>query len=143
MLVSSASLARPVLLRIAFAVSVAVHLLVLYLPRVPAVAEVEVPGADKVAHMLIFAGVMLTGRLLGLSLARLAPALIVHAFASELIQHLVLPGRGGDCLDVLANLGGVALGWYLAGVITRHRLSGAGPAPSAHARSGPPPSTPR
>ncbi|MGC0249735.1 VanZ family protein [Pseudactinotalea sp. Z1748] len=140
---SSASRAHAVLLRIAFAVSVGVHLLVLYLPRVPAVAEVEVPGADKVAHMLIFAGVILTGRLLGLSLAWLAPALIAHAFASELIQHLALPGRGGDWLDVLANLGGVALGWYLAGVITRHRLSGAGPAPSAPARSGPPPSTPR
>ena len=131
------------LLRIAFAVSVAIHLLVLYLPRVPAAAEVEVPGADKVVHMLVFAGVMLTGRLVGLSRAWMVPALIVHAFASELLQHLVLPDRGGDWLDVLANLGGVALGWYLAGVITRHRLSGAGPAPFAPARPGPPPSTPR
>lgn len=129
--------------RAAFAAAIAVHLLALYFPQVPEGAQVDVPGADKVVHVLVFAAVMTTGLLARMPTGRLALVLATHAGASELIQHLVLPGREGDWLDVVANLGGVALGWYLATVMLRRRLTAAAPAPSASVRTGPPPSTPR
>lgn len=107
--------------RLAFAGALGVHLVGLYLPRVDVPGSVDVPGADKAMHVLLFALVMLTGALVRIPAKWLALVLAVHAVVSEVIQHLALPGRSGDPLDVLANLGGVLLGWYLASMIGRHR----------------------
>ncbi|UFU02141.1 VanZ family protein [Ruania suaedae] len=108
-------------LRLAFAGAVGIHLVALYLPTTPG-GPSGPPGADKAVHVLVFALVMLTGRLLRLPGVPLAAVLAVHAGVSELVQHLVLPGRTGDVADVVADLAGVGLGWYVATMITRHRL---------------------
>ena len=109
--------------RVVFVVAVAIQLLALYLPRAQVPAGMDVPGSDKALHAGIFALVMLTGVLAGLPARWLALVLVVHAGISELVQHLLLPGRTGDVLDAVADLGGVALGWYLATMFTRHRTS--------------------
>lgn len=109
--------------RVFFAAAIALQLLALYLPQAPAGAGISVPGADKAIHVLIFALVMLTGVLAGLPGRWLALILAAHAAVSELIQHLLLPHRSGDLLDAVADLGGIALGWYVASMVSRHRLS--------------------
>ncbi|QOR69662.1 VanZ family protein [Ruania alkalisoli] len=109
------------LVRLAFAGSILVQLVVLYLPATPDGAP-STPGADKAVHVLVFAVVMLTGRLLPLPGVPLAAVLLVHAGVSELVQHLLLPGRSGDLADIVADIAGIALGWYVASMITRHRL---------------------
>ncbi len=107
--------------RLAFAGAILVQLVVLYLPATPDGAP-STPGADKAVHVLVFAVVMLTGRLLPLPGVPLAAVLLVHAGVSELVQHLLLPNRSGDLADVVADIAGIALGWYIASMITRHRL---------------------
>lgn len=116
--------------RVAFALAVGVQLVVLYLPRIPDGASVDVPGADKAVHLLVFAAVMVTGTLAGIRPLWLAVALAGHAVISEVIQHLALPDRSGDVADVLANLAGIAIGAYLLSVLRRHRLGT--PAPRRH-----------
>ncbi|WP_210418099.1 VanZ family protein [Ruania zhangjianzhongii] len=113
------------LLRAIFVATIAVQLIVLYLPQPPSTAEVGVPGADKAIHVLVFALVMLTGVLASVPARWLALVLAAHAVLSEVVQHLLLPSRSGDPLDAVADLAGIALGWYVASMITRHRLSGA------------------
>ena len=108
---------------VAFVVAVAIQLLALYLPRAHVPGGVDVPGTDKALHVAIFALVMLTGVLAGLPGRWLALVLVAHAGISELVQHLLLPGRTGDVLDAVADLGGIALGWYLATMFTRHRTN--------------------
>lgn len=109
--------------RVFFAGAVALQLLALYLPQAPTPGEVTLPGADKAIHVLVFALVMLTGVLAGLPARWLALVLAAHAVLSEVIQHVVLPARSGDPLDAVADLAGIVLGWYVASMITRHRLS--------------------
>jgi hypothetical protein len=92
------------------AVALVVQLVVLYVPRVPDVGAVAVPGGDKVVHAAVFASVTLAGLRAGLSPAVVLGLGVAHAGLSELLQHLVLPGRSGDPLDVLADLAGVGLG---------------------------------
>ncbi|MBK5248842.1 MAG: VanZ family protein [Actinomycetales bacterium] len=108
----------------AFAAAVVVHLVGLYLPEVDTPAGLDVPGQDKVAHIVLFGLVMLTGRLAGIPAGWLAGALVLHAVVSELVQQLVLPHRTGDPLDVLADIGGILLGWYLSAIVGRHRSTG-------------------
>ena len=70
-------------------------------------------GSDKVVHLLLFAALAATVRWrFG---ARLPALVAVAAYApvSELVQALLLPGRSGDPLDVVADLAGVAVGWTL------------------------------
>ena len=72
------------------------------------------PGSDKVVHLLLFGALAATARW---RFGALLPALVaVAAYApvSELVQALLLPGRSGEPLDVVADLAGVALGWRLA-----------------------------
>lgn len=109
--------------RVFFAGAVALQLVALYLPQPPTPGEVAVPGADKAVHVLVFALMMLTGVLAGLPARWLALVLAAHAVLSEVIQHVLLPTRSGDPLDALADLGGIALGWYVATMVTRHRQS--------------------
>lgn len=111
------------LLRAVFVATIALQLVVLYLPQAPSSAEVSVPGADKAVHLLVFALVMFTGLLAGLPARWLVLVLAVHAVLSEVVQHVLLPGRTGDPLDAVADLGGIALGWYVASMVGRHRQS--------------------
>ncbi len=113
--------------------AVIAHLVVLYIPTVPSTGGITVPGADKAVHVLIFGAVMLTGLRAGIRALPLAIGLAAHAVVSEVIQHLALENRAGDPGDVIANLAGIAVGWYLAGMISRHR-TGAEQPPSASAR---------
>lgn len=114
---------RATALRVIFGATIVLQIIVLYLPQTPSTVEVGVPGADKAVHVLVFALVMLTGVLTGLPGRWLALVLAAHAVLSEVIQQLLLPSRTGDPLDAVADLGGIALGWYVASMITRHRLS--------------------
>jgi len=101
------------LLGLAFGATLVLSLVVLFLPEAPD-GGVELPGADKVVHLLLF------GLLATTALRRfgprpgLLPALAAYAVASEVGQALVLPGRGGDVVDVAADLTGVAVGWAVA-----------------------------
>lgn len=101
-------------LRWAFALTVLVHLAVLYWPG-PASAPAALPGADKLVHALVFAAVAWTGRAAGLPVRLLAAALLGHAVLSEVLQHAVLPARSGDPWDVVADVVGT-LGGLLAPV---------------------------
>jgi VanZ family protein len=88
--------------------SVVVQLLVLYWPVVT--VEGPVSWTDKVVHVLVFAvPTFLVGRALG-SVRTAVIIFAVHAPLSELVQHLLLPGRSGDVWDAVVDLVGVALG---------------------------------
>ncbi len=87
--------------------AVLVHLLALYLPGSPE-PGLELPGADKVVHVLLFGvPVWLLGRLTGRAWL-VAGIFAAHAVVSELIQLWFIPYRSGDPLDLLADLIGIA-----------------------------------
>ncbi|MEU6150234.1 VanZ family protein [Actinosynnema sp. NPDC047251] len=81
-------------------------------------------GTDKVVHVLLFALLAGTGLWARLPLVPLLTALVAYAAVSEVLQWLITPlGRGGDVLDGLVDVAGVALGWLVA----RLALSGSRP----------------
>lgn len=102
---------RLLLWRALAVLALVVNLWVLYAPRV---SGPEVPGIrlDWVGHALTFAALTFTALM-----ARVPPALVlvlvtVNAAASEAIQHWFLPERTGDVTDLVADLVGVAVGWF-------------------------------
>lgn len=119
-------MSRPVALlrhrRAALAATVALQLVVLYLPR-----GVEGPGTlphlDKVVHAGIFGLVVVAGAWAGVPGRWLVPGLAAHAVLSEVVQGVLLPGRSGDVGDVVADLGGIGLGMLTVRVL---RISGPG-----------------
>ncbi|MFA4840880.1 MAG: VanZ family protein [Agrococcus sp.] len=115
-----------------FALAVLVQLLALYWPNPPQGGGT--PGLDKVVHAGVFFAPALLGLLAGLRPVVLAPLLIAHAVASELVQHFLLPGRAGDPWDAVADIVGVALGLALGSALL---LRAAGP-PAAPASGGAP-----
>ncbi len=100
---------------LAFLLSLAVQLVVLYAPRAPSVST-GLP-LDKVVHVAVFAAVAGTGLRAGLPARVLVTALLAHAVVSELIQAQWLAHRSGDVWDAVADAVGVGLGW--AAVRTR------------------------
>lgn len=96
------------LTRVTFAAAVAVNVAALYWPR--GVSGGDVPGADKVVHLLLFAAVAATGVRAGVPVRWLAGLLAAHAVCSELAQHWLLPLRSGDPWDAVADLVGAAVG---------------------------------
>jgi hypothetical protein len=89
-------------------VAVAAQLIVLYWPVVT--IEGPVSWTDKVVHLLIFAvPTYAVGRVLG-SVRAAVLIFAIHAPLSELVQHVLLPGRSGDGWDAVLDLLGVALG---------------------------------
>ena len=106
--------------RAAAAVALVVQVLVLYAPEVPA-APIGVPGADKVAHLAVFAAVTLTALRAGIAPAPVLGLGVVHAVLSEVIQHALLPGRSGDPADAVADVLGVLAGVVLARALDRQR----------------------
>ncbi len=100
--------------RAALGLVVLLQLVVLYLPSQPSVGGLAgVTGLDKVVHLGVFALVMVAGRLARLPRAWLLLLTVVQAPVSEIVQATLLPGRQGDPWDVLADLAGCLLGWWL------------------------------
>ncbi|QTR06354.1 VanZ family protein, partial [Saccharothrix algeriensis] len=72
------------------------------------------PGTDKVVHVLLFALLAATGLYARLPRAALLAGLVGYAAVSEVLQWLIVPlGRGGDVVDGLVDVLGVALGWLV------------------------------
>jgi hypothetical protein len=95
--------------------AVGVQLAVLYSPRQPSVGGLSsVDGLDKVVHAGVFALVMVAGRAARLPWPLLGPLTVVQAPVSEIVQATLLPHRSGDPWDVVADLSGCVLGWWLA-----------------------------
>ncbi len=93
--------------RLAFGLVVLASLVVLYAPRTTGDG---VPHLDKLVHALLFAALAVSGLRAGVRPLVLLLLLIAHAVSSELIQEHLLSERGGDPLDVLADVAGVAGG---------------------------------
>lgn len=95
-------------------VALAFHLWALYTPNPPDAGGLSFPGLDKLAHVVIFA-------LPTWALVRAVPRawmgvvpMLVHVPVSELVQHFYLGQRTGDVWDAVADLVGVAVGWWTA-----------------------------
>ena len=92
---------------------VVLSIVVLFAPG--GAGEQRFPYDDKVVHCLLFA--LLAGTARWRCGPAVAALLVVAAYApvSEVVQALALPRRSGDPTDVVADLAGVALGWWSAG----------------------------
>jgi len=95
-----------------FAVAVAVSLVVLFNPA--SATPSGFPGADKLAHLVLFGVLALTGRLGRLPAPGLALGLVAYAAASEVLQGVLPIDRSADPLDAVVDVVGVALGLLLA-----------------------------
>ncbi|MFT4218607.1 MAG: hypothetical protein QM619_15675 [Micropruina sp.] len=102
-------------LGVAFALALIAHFCGLYLPAEPDASQ-WFPNSDKVLHFLGFGipstlAVLLTLRWLPIAV------FAAHAVVSEIAQGMLLPGRDGDPMDVLADITGVlvsvAAWWWL------------------------------
>lgn len=98
-----------------FTAAIVAQLVALYLPDPP--SSGGIPGVDKVVHVAIFLAPALLGVLAGLPVSVLAPVLIAHAVISEVVQHTLLPGRGGDPWDAMADIVGIAAGLALGSAL--------------------------
>ncbi|WP_413452310.1 VanZ family protein [Georgenia phoenicis] len=112
--------------RVLLAIALVLHLAVLYAPRVPGPGTGLFPGADKVAHLGVFALLVLAALWAGLPARWVVPLALAHAVLSEVVQHVLLPGRSGDPWDTLADVVGVGLGWGAAALLSR-RSAARGP----------------
>jgi hypothetical protein len=98
--------------RAAFAVVVLISLGVLFAPAsdVPGAP----PGVDKIVHATLFAALALSGRWAGIGRTALAPALVLYAAVSEVLQGMI--GRDVAVGDWVADVVGLLLGlliWQL------------------------------
>jgi hypothetical protein len=102
-------------LAVLLALSLAVHLNGLYDPT-PGGASL--PISDKLVHALLFGIPALLGGLL--RAGWWWPALlVVHAPVSELVQARLIATRTGDPWDAVADVVGVAVGWWIAQQLVR------------------------
>ncbi|WIK65225.1 VanZ family protein [Gleimia hominis] len=69
------------------------------------------PGFDKVAHATSFAAVTAALLLAHLPSRWVVGFSVVHAITSEIVQALLIPGRDGDPVDALFDLGGILFAW--------------------------------
>ena len=81
----------------------------------PGGSGVTVPGADKAVHALVFALLAATARLRFGTAATVLAAVLAYAALSEVVQALLLAGRSGDLLDLVADAAGAGAGWLLVG----------------------------
>ena len=93
-------------------------LYVLFWPD-PAGGGAGIPGADKAVHLLLFAAMTATARLRFGAAVPVLTGVAAYAVVSELVQALLLSRRSGDLWDLVADLLGVALGWWVAGRTSR------------------------
>ena len=110
----------PSWVRAAFSVVAVISVYVLFWPR-PAGSGIDLPGADKAVHLLLFLLLAGTARLRFGAVRLVLAGLLAYAAVSELVQALLLSGRSGDLLDLLADALGVVGGWLLAGRRPAHR----------------------
>jgi VanZ family protein len=89
-------------------VLVVLQFFALYWPRVD--VQGPVTWSDKVVHVILFAVPTAAGLLAGFRPVYVVGAMALHAPASELVQHYLLPHRSGDLGDAVADLCGVVLG---------------------------------
>ncbi|MDR3107262.1 MAG: VanZ family protein [Bifidobacteriaceae bacterium] len=95
--------------------ALAAQLVTLYAPEAPGSGALSFPGADKLVHAAVFGFAVWAW-------SRRYPqwgwlVLIIfaaHAAISELIQGQFLADRSADPWDAIADLVGVALGFFLA-----------------------------
>jgi hypothetical protein len=91
----------------AFAVALAVQLVLLYWPR--AVSTEDGLPWDKLVHALVFGLVMWTGVRAGIPARPWLVVSLAHAVLSEVLQSTLLPDRAGDPWDSVADVVGVLL----------------------------------
>ena len=96
--------------RLAFGLALAVQLIAVYSPQ--GLVGPGITGLDKVVHVSIFFAPAVALLMMGIRARWALGILALHAPVSELIQHFFLPHRSGDVFDALADLSGVALGWF-------------------------------
>jgi len=92
---------------VAFAVALAVQLVLLYWPR-----AVNPSGGlpwDKLVHALVFGLVMWTGVRAGIPARPWLAVSLAHGVLSEVLQATLLPHRSGDPWDAVADAVGVLL----------------------------------
>ena len=94
-----------------------VSLYMLFWPD-PGGPDTELPGADKVVHLLVFLALAGTARLRFGGAQAVLGAVLAYAAVSEVVQALVLSRRSGDLWDLLADVVGAALGWWAARRLT-------------------------
>ena len=82
------------------------------------------PGADKVVHAVLFGLLAATARLRFGGRRALLVLLAGYALLSEVVQASLLAERSGDVGDLVADLVGVAAGWWLAGRAMKEPLAG-------------------
>ena len=97
-----------VLPRAAFAVTLLVSAVVLFLPAsgVPTAPA----GTDKLVHLLVFAALACTGRWAGAGPIRLGLGLLAYAGLSEVVQGTALLGRSASLADGAFDAMGIVVG---------------------------------
>ena len=114
-------------LAVLLVVSLVVHVVGLYDPTP---SGGSVPVSDKLVHALLFGVPALLGGLLGAGLWW--PSLLVlHAPVSELVQARLIAPRTGDPWDAVADVVGVAVGWWLARALRQRARRRSAEVPSA------------
>jgi hypothetical protein len=94
--------------------AVLLQLAVLYTPTEPSIGGLSgAHGLDKLVHASVFALVMVAGRAARLPRPWVALLTVVQAPLSEVVQATVLSHRDGAPWDVVADLAGCMLGWWL------------------------------
>ncbi len=116
--------------QVIFGLTVIAHLAALYAPKAGAASPVV--GIDKVAHLVLFGGVLAVGAWAGVAVRPLALALLVNAVLSELAQYLWLARRSGDVWDAVADALGVLVVWL---VLRRRRPPPGPPDPDSEANA--------
>lgn len=85
---------------------------------------IDIPYLDKIAHVLIFGGLAFIWAVAldpkgarGLRFyGGLVLLFLVYGMVIELAQYALSDSRSADLVDLLANLGGIALGLPIAGL---------------------------
>ena len=92
-----------------------VHFWGLYTPSPPDAGPLSFPGLDKLAHVVLFAvPTWALVKVVPKAWMAIVP-MILHVPISEVVQATLLSAtRGGEWLDALADLVGIAVGWCTA-----------------------------
>lgn len=85
----------------------------LYAPR-PVDNSPDVPGLDKIVHLVMFAAPVWLLVKAGLNRLIVVAVFVVQAIFSEYAQGRWIAERGADVWDALADLAGIGLGVALA-----------------------------
>jgi VanZ family protein len=104
--------------KLLFAIACLASLVVLFSPGSD---TPDVSVSDKLVHAALFAALAVTGVLAGVPVVVLAPALVVYAGLSEVLQAVLPIDRDGDWRDSLADTLGTVLGLVLVLALLRYR----------------------